>query len=211
VPGAVGSLVEGPDDPWLSALVPEGPGVDLAPALAAIGDAPLAVFTCTPRQAAAAHAASFAEVVARQAAMGGVLPLAGAPASDVEAGVDLAAVGALNDRAYGSTARSIERALGRLPPAAVHAYGRRSPDGALLAAALVHDRDDDSGVQYVATDPAARRAGHASAVLRRALADAAGRGGRTSTLVASDAGRGLYERLGYRVAGTVEVRRRPRG
>jgi GNAT superfamily N-acetyltransferase len=205
----VGSLVDGTTDPWLNVLVPEGPGVDLGAALATVGDSPVAVFACGRRQSAAAQAAGFGELVARQASMGVELPLVGAPPAGIEQGVDLAAVGAINDRAYGNAEPDIEHALARLPASVVHAYGRRDEHGALVSVALAHDHEDDTGVQYVATDPAARRAGHAGAVLRRALGDAAGRGARTSTLTASEQGRPLYERLGYRVIGTVELRRRP--
>ena len=45
--------------------------------------------------------------------------------------------------------------------------------------------------------------------MRRALADAAARGMRTTTLTASEDGRPLYRRLGYREVGEVELRRRP--
>ena len=207
-PGAVGSIVETASDPWLSALVPEGPEVELGPTLNALADAPVCVFTCDARQAEAAMAAGFTELVARQAAMGLELPIEGAAPAQVEEGVDLAAVGAVNDVAYGNARHELERTLAQLPAEAVHAYGRRADDGTLPSVALVLDHDGDSTVQYVATLPEARRAGHAEAVLRRALADAAARGIRTSTLTASEEGRRLYERLGYRVVGELELRRR---
>jgi ribosomal protein S18 acetylase RimI-like enzyme len=209
-PGVVGSIVETASDPWLSTVVPERPDVNLAPTLTALARTPVSVFTCGARQADEATAAGFTEVVARQVAMGLDLPVEGEAPADVEDRVDLAGVGAVNDRAYGSARHELERTLGALPAGELHAYGRRGDDGALLSVGLVFDCDDDASVQYVATLPSARRAGHAEAVMRRALADAAARGLRTTTLTASEEGRPLYERLGYRVVGEVELRRRPR-
>jgi predicted acetyltransferase len=57
------------------------------------------------------------------------------------------------------------------------------------------------GVRYVAmvaTDPAHRRRGYADAAMRRALEIAADRHGDVLTVLhATDAGRPVYERMGY--------------
>jgi ribosomal protein S18 acetylase RimI-like enzyme len=209
-PGAVGSIVETVSDPWLSALVPESPEVDLGPTLNALARAPVAVFTCVQGQADAAVAAGFTELVARQAAMGLEFPVDTTAPAAVEEGVDLRAVGTVNDRAYGNTRHELERTLALLPADEVHAYGRRGADGELVSVALTLDHDGDSTVQYVATLPEARRAGHGDAVMRRAMVDAAARGARTTTLTASEDGLPLYERCGYRVVGEVALWRRPR-
>ncbi len=209
-PGVLGSWVERVSDPWLNTLVPDGPEVDLSAALGALEHTGMSVFTCSPGQAEAAVAAGFGELVARQPAMGLDFPVEGEAPAGIDAGVDLAALGALSDVAYGNTRGELEHTLHRLPAGEVHAYGRRGEDGTLLSAGLVYDCDDDCTVQYVATLPTARRAGYAEAVMRRALADAAARGARTATLTASEQGRPLYERLGFRVLGELELRRRPR-
>ena len=209
-PGVLGSWVERVSDPWLNTLVPDGPEVDLSAALGALEHTGISVFTCSPVQAEAAVAAGFGELVARQPAMGLDFPVKGEAPAGIDAGVDLAALGALSDVAYGNKRSELEHTLHRLPAGEVHAYGRRGDDGTLLSAGLVYDCDDDCTVQYVATLPTARRAGYAEAVMRRALADAAARGARTATLTASEQGRPLYERLGFRVLGELELRRRPR-
>jgi GNAT superfamily N-acetyltransferase len=208
-PGVLGSWVERVSDPWLNTLVPDGPEVDLSAALGALEYTGMSVFTCSPGQAEAAVAAGFGELVARQPAMGLDFPVDGEAPAGIDAGVDLAALGALSDVAYGNTRSELEHTLHRLPAGDVHTYGRRGEDGTLLSAGLVYDCDDDCTVQYVATLPTARRAGYAEGVMRRALADAATRGARTATLTASEQGRPLYERLGFRVLGELELRRRP--
>jgi GNAT superfamily N-acetyltransferase len=189
------------DDPWLRAVVPEDPDAPLP-------DAPFSVYACSDAQVAEAEAEGLTEVVARQSAMAATV-VPGAAPDDVDAGVPMGEVGALNDRAYGYAEPLLEQALARLPADRVRAYGRRAPGGALVSCALAFDVGGDTSVQYVATDPAARHAGHATVVMRALLAGAAARGQRTSTLVASSEGRPLYERLGYAVVGTVELRRRP--
>jgi predicted acetyltransferase len=65
-------------------------------------------------------------------------------------------------------------------------------------------------VTLVATIPEARGRGLAGTLLGHALADARERGLETSSLVATKAGRPLYERLGYRGVGAVEMWERRR-
>jgi predicted acetyltransferase len=57
----------------------------------------------------------------------------------------------------------------------------------------------------VAVVPEARGHGIAGKLLAHALADAAERGLETSTLVATNLGRPVYERLGYRQFGALEM------
>jgi GNAT superfamily N-acetyltransferase len=192
------------DDPWLSAFVPTEP------------DAPLpevglrAVFVCSERQVRDANAQGFTERVARAPAMAIDLDAPPEEPPDVQRGVDLVEVGAINDLAYGNADHGVQRTFARLPGDALHSYGRRDRDGRLISVGLAFDRDDDATIQYVATTPGAQRGGHATAIMRAALADAAARRLATTTLTASDQGRPVYERLGYRVVGTVELWRRPR-
>jgi len=184
--------------------VPEDPEAPLP----AVGRHLHAVFACSERQVGDATAQGFTERVARAPAMAIELPSPPDAPPDVERGVRLEEVGALNDLAYGNADHGVERAFARLPASAVHAYGRRDRDGRLVSVGLAFDCGDDATIQYVATTPAAQRAGHATAIMRAALADAAARGLATTTLTASDEGRPVYERLGYRVVGTVELWRR---
>jgi len=72
------------------------------------------------------------------------------------------------------------------------------PDGRVLTAPQAY-------LLNVYTAPAWRRRGVAEALVRRALAWAEARGCSSVALHASDAGRGLYERLGFRP--TTEMRR----
>jgi GNAT superfamily N-acetyltransferase len=184
--------------------VPEDPDAPLP----AVGGHLRAVFACSGRQVRDAAAQGFTERVARAPAM--AIELVSPPEAppDIERGVGLEEVGAVNDLAYGNADHGVQRAFARLPAGAVHAYGRRDRDGGLLSVGLAFDRGDDATIQYVATTPAAQRAGHATAIMRAALADAAARRLATTTLTASDEGRPVYERLGYRVVGTVELWRR---
>lgn len=105
---------------------------------------------------------------------------------------DLRWVGALNDRAYGLTDRRLETHFGGLDADAVRAYrvGRRA-----TAAAL--DHGDDASLFFVATAPAHRRRGFATAAVKAALAAAARRGCVTASLLATGEGAGLYRRLGF--------------
>ena len=71
-------------------------------------------------------------------------------------------------------------------------------DGAPVACAAVMMVDGYRYVALVATEPAWQRRGYADAAMRQALADAAAvHGERPTVLHATEAGRPVYERMGY--------------
>lgn len=118
---------------------------------------------------------------------------------------DPRAIGELNDVAYG-TPGSFTRALARMAPReGLYAY-TAGPGSCLLTI----DHEDDCSVWLVATVPAARGQGLAGALMAHALADARERGRTTSTLQATDLGRPVYERLGYRSLGEIQMWERRR-
>lgn len=112
-------------------------------------------------------------------------------------------VGRVNDLAYGYEG-SFERALGPLPPEAAHWYAAYE-HGRAVSVLMVVDEGDDAEVDFVATVPEARGRGLAGALMTRALADARERGRLTTTLVATALGRPVYERMGYRALGPVQM------
>jgi ribosomal protein S18 acetylase RimI-like enzyme len=116
---------------------------------------------------------------------------------------DFATVGRINDLAYGYDPPKLAPAIGRLPDR-VRTYGA-SHDGAIGCVAMAYDVGTDTAVWFVATLPQARRRGLASEVLKRLLLDARARGQRTASLQASQAGRPLYERLGFAGVGTLHL------
>jgi ribosomal protein S18 acetylase RimI-like enzyme len=117
---------------------------------------------------------------------------------------DLRTVGRVNDQAYGNVDARLERTLAALPPQRLYAY-RVDLDRKAAAVALALHHAGDCGVSFVATVPAARRRGLASRVMRAALADARARGCTTVSLQATEAGERLYEQLGFRRLGPMEL------
>jgi len=86
----------------------------------------------------------------------------------------------------------------------VRAYGLRAGDA--WACVLLSLRvGDDVSIQFVATELEHRRRGHASALIRAALADARADGAATATLQASPDGRPVYERLGFATVATLRA------
>jgi GNAT superfamily N-acetyltransferase len=134
-------------------------------------------------------------------------PVAGQPA-DWSRAADPPLIGALNDRAYGYDG-SFERALRGFPVEAAYWYVARV-DGEPASCLMVLDHDSDAEVNLVATVPQARGRGLAGALMAHALADARERGCASTTLVATRLGRPVYERLGYRALGRVQMWERRR-
>jgi GNAT superfamily N-acetyltransferase len=122
----------------------------------------------------------------------------------------VAELGPLNDRSYSFGTDSFTRAYSGLPEDELHVYVARHggrPAGCLA----VVDHEGNADVEMVAVVPEARGHGIAGKLLAHALADAAERGIETSTLVATRLGRPVYERLGYREYGVLQMwERRPR-
>jgi GNAT superfamily N-acetyltransferase len=117
---------------------------------------------------------------------------------------DPAEVGPLNDRAYTFGTDSFTRALASLPPDGLRVYVARL-DGRPAGCMTVVDHDRNADIEMVAVAPEARGHGIAGNLLGHALADAAERGLETSTLVATKLGRPVYDRLGYRQFGTLQM------
>jgi GNAT superfamily N-acetyltransferase len=78
-------------------------------------------------------------------------------------------------------------------------------DGEAAGCCAATDEGENSEIQMVAVVPEARGRGLSGKLIAHALADAAGRGMRTSTLVATKLGLPVYERLGYRSLGVLEM------
>jgi ribosomal protein S18 acetylase RimI-like enzyme len=117
---------------------------------------------------------------------------------------DMAHVGDVNDRAYGSPAGVIASALGAIPAAEIRGYGLRV-DGELASVASIIDVGQDAFVTMVATLPNQRGNRLASSLLAQALAEARRRGKTTTSLQASKLGQNIYARLGYRALGEVHL------
>jgi GNAT superfamily N-acetyltransferase len=116
----------------------------------------------------------------------------------------------LNDAAYGMHS-AFATALELLGPRdGLYFYGVER-DGRLVSGLVTFDHDDDCSVWLVATEADARGQGLAGALMGHAMADARERGRTTSTLQATDLGRPVYERLGYRSLGEIQMweQRRP--
>lgn len=110
-------------------------------------------------------------------------------------------VAALNDAVYGYPG-SFHRALVALD--GIHGLAV-ADDGGLVACALGHDTGDDCHITLVATLTEHRGRGYASGLLRVLVGDGLDRGCTTTTLIATRAGAGVYERLGYRDVGYLQM------
>src|SRR5919202_2028906 len=122
---------------------------------------------------------------------------------------DLTTVGRVNDLAYGNADGRLERTLRALPDGVLYAY-RVDLEERPAAVALALHHGGDCGVSFVATIPDARRRGLATRVMLGALTHARDAGCTTASLQATEAGQQLYDRLGFRRLGTMELWERRR-
>jgi GNAT superfamily N-acetyltransferase len=116
----------------------------------------------------------------------------------------IADVGWVNDRAYGYGPDSFSRALAGFPEEAAHVY-TAGEAGRPVACLMTVDCGGNADVEWVAVVPEARGRGLSGKLLAHALADAAERGAETTTLVATRLGRPVYDRLGFRSLGALQM------
>jgi ribosomal protein S18 acetylase RimI-like enzyme len=135
------------------------------------------------------------------------LPLDGGPDA---ATITMQEAGRVNDLAYGHADNRLERLLAGIPVHAAQTYAVFDADAEAVSVVTVVDCDSDAAVWFVATVPWTQHQGHATRLLRRALADAGERGCTTTTLVASAGGAPVYEKLGYRPLGELQLWERRR-
>lgn len=123
--------------------------------------------------------------------------------------LDMGEVARLNEIAYGWPPGDFGAvAEARVPGTYAH-FG--SLDGETVACAVAWDHGDDSEVAWVATLPEARGRGISTRLMARAIAAAGERGRLTTTLVATKLGWPVYDKLGYRDFGAIQMweRRKP--
>ncbi len=117
---------------------------------------------------------------------------------------DVATLASLNEQAYGVPTGEFAQALTALAGDSVWLYfAREHGDAAACVAAI--DAEGDCGIYSVATRPASRGRGLASALMRQVLSDARRRGCKTSSLQSSKSGLPVYKRLGYRDVCAIEA------
>jgi GNAT superfamily N-acetyltransferase len=122
---------------------------------------------------------------------------------------DAAVLGPLNDRAYGYEG-SFTRALDGIPGDRMRTWVAEVGAQPVTCLATI-DQGADRHVILVATLPEFRGRGLAGGLLTRAIADARANGMITTSLIATRLGAPVYERLGYRSVGVIEMWERRRG
>jgi GNAT superfamily N-acetyltransferase len=142
---------------------------------------------------------------ARPRAMGFELSELRVPDPDPELGIrsemDMELIRVINETAYGYPA-------GDFPPMSplpdTEGY-LASLDGETVGTTLVWDRGEDAEVTFVATLPEARGRGISGRLLGHALERQRERGKSASTLIATKLGYPVYEKLGYRDVGELQM------
>jgi GNAT superfamily N-acetyltransferase len=116
---------------------------------------------------------------------------------------DMAEVARLNEIAYGWAPGEFDAvARARIP--GTFAYFA-SIGAETVGCTVAWDYVDDAQIAWVATLPEARGRGVAGLLTARAVAEAGERGRLTTTLVATKLGRPVYDKLGYRDFGALQM------
>ena len=122
---------------------------------------------------------------------------------DLDPAPRLATLAELNDLAY-DTGGSFVRAVEGAGDGPLRLYIARDA-GQPVTCLLTVDADADCIVDLVTTRADLRGRGLATRLLRRALSDARARGQDSTTLVATAKGAPVYERIGYRRLGPIQM------
>jgi ribosomal protein S18 acetylase RimI-like enzyme len=211
-PGLLASVVpSAPDSPALNAAVAVEPDAgpdrldELADAYARVGVRRWAIWIDGGAHGATARLRKAGLAVASASpGMGAEIAALGARPADPAPNADLHTVGRVNDLAYGNVDARLERTLTTLEEGLLRGY-RADLNGAPAAVALALHHGSDCGVSFVATVPQARRRGLATQVMHSVLADARANGLETITLQATEQGERLYQALGLRRLGPMEL------
>jgi GNAT superfamily N-acetyltransferase len=117
---------------------------------------------------------------------------------------DWSTLATVNDQAWHAPAGTFARPLSRLPvDAALRAWVAGDAQPASVVATL--REGEDCYLLLVATRPEAQGLGLASALIRDVLRWARADGATSTTLEATEAGFPVYEQLGYRALGTLQM------
>ncbi len=119
-------------------------------------------------------------------------------------GGDAREAAVINDRAYGLGPGAWASAFARTPSVPVR-WAVAVWDGEPVACAAALDVGDDASITAVGTVPERKGNGLAGRLIHALLTEAAGRGARTGSLQASRAGAPVYERLGFRDLGCMDL------
>jgi GNAT superfamily N-acetyltransferase len=117
--------------------------------------------------------------------------------------LDMPEVARLNEIAYGWPPGDFAAvAQAEVPNTYAHFA---SLDGDTLGTVVTWDHGGDSEILWVATLPEARGRGISKQLMARAITAAGERGRLTTTLIATKLGRPVYERIGYRDFGAIQM------
>jgi GNAT superfamily N-acetyltransferase len=123
------------------------------------------------------------------------------PELEIRVEMDTEACRSINETAYGYPAGDFPP-MQPMPDTEIYLGDL---DGQTIGTTVTWDRGDDVEITFVAVLPEARGRGVAGRILAHALERERERGKKASTLIATKLGRPVYEKLGYRDAGELQM------